>query len=198
MSSIKLKHSSGNSMSIGAPATNPASDLELKLPATVGTAGQVLKNSSTAGTLEFAGGGKILQVKIAALGSALNASPTSWTDVGISQTITLASTSNKLLISVSMSPYLDGGSEQRFGMRILVTPSGGSSTVAIQDDYWCYRTDGDWKATADHHQALYSPSSTAELTVKAEYIRYGGNSDNVQMFSTATSTNTLLLQEVAG
>ena len=53
MSKIKLKHSSGNSMSIAAPATNPASDLELKLPATVGTAGQVLQNSSTAGTLEF-------------------------------------------------------------------------------------------------------------------------------------------------
>jgi len=53
MSSIKLKHASGNSMSIAAPATNPASDLELKLPATVGTAGQALVNSSTAGTLEF-------------------------------------------------------------------------------------------------------------------------------------------------
>ena len=53
MSSVKLKHSSGNSMSIAAPATNPASDLELKLPATVGTANQYLKNSSTPGTLEF-------------------------------------------------------------------------------------------------------------------------------------------------
>ena len=40
-------------MSIAAPATNPASDLELKLPATIGTAGQVLRNSSTPGTLEF-------------------------------------------------------------------------------------------------------------------------------------------------
>ena len=40
-------------MSIAAPATNPSGDLELKLPATVGTAGQVLKNSDTAGTLEF-------------------------------------------------------------------------------------------------------------------------------------------------
>ena len=37
MSSIKLPHASGNSMSIAAPATNPASDLELKLPKTVGT-----------------------------------------------------------------------------------------------------------------------------------------------------------------
>ena len=53
MSKIKLPHSGGNSMSIGAPATNPSGDLELKLPATIGTAGQVLKNSSTPGTLEF-------------------------------------------------------------------------------------------------------------------------------------------------
>ena len=44
-------------MSIAAPATNPASDLELKLPATIGTAGQVLMNSSTAGTLEFGSSG---------------------------------------------------------------------------------------------------------------------------------------------
>jgi len=48
-------------MSIAAPATNPASDLELKLPATIGTAGQVLKNSSTPGTLEFGAGGGITE-----------------------------------------------------------------------------------------------------------------------------------------
>jgi hypothetical protein len=54
MGAIKFPHTSGNSMSISAPATNPASDLELKLPATIGTANQVLRNSSTPGTLEFA------------------------------------------------------------------------------------------------------------------------------------------------
>jgi len=42
MSKIKLPHASGNSMSIGAPATNPSGDLELKLPATIGTNGQYL------------------------------------------------------------------------------------------------------------------------------------------------------------
>ena len=51
MSSLKLKHSGGNSMSIEAPATNPASNLALKLPATIGSANQFLKNSGTAGTL---------------------------------------------------------------------------------------------------------------------------------------------------
>ena len=54
MSKIKLPHASGNSMSIAAPATNPASDLELKLPATIGSANQVVANSSVAGTLAFA------------------------------------------------------------------------------------------------------------------------------------------------
>jgi hypothetical protein len=54
MGAIKLPHASGNSMSIAAPATNPASDLELKLPATIGTATQYLRNGATAGTLEFA------------------------------------------------------------------------------------------------------------------------------------------------
>ena len=54
MGSLKLPHASGNSMSIAAPATNPASDLELKLPATIGTANQVVANSSTPGTLAFA------------------------------------------------------------------------------------------------------------------------------------------------
>jgi len=54
MSKIKLPHASGNSMSIGAPATNPASDLEIKLPAAIGSANHILKNSGTAGTLEFA------------------------------------------------------------------------------------------------------------------------------------------------
>ncbi len=50
-------------MSISAPATNPASNLELKLPPTIGTADQVLKNSSTPGTLEFGNitTGKVLQ-----------------------------------------------------------------------------------------------------------------------------------------
>ena len=37
MSEIKLPHASGNSMSIAAPATNPASNLSLQLPSTVGT-----------------------------------------------------------------------------------------------------------------------------------------------------------------
>ena len=43
MSKIKLPHASGNSMSIAAPASNPASDLTLTLPTTIGSNGQYMK-----------------------------------------------------------------------------------------------------------------------------------------------------------
>ena len=52
MSSIKLKHSSGNSMSIAAPATNPASDLTLTLPTNIGAAGKILSVNGS-GNLDF-------------------------------------------------------------------------------------------------------------------------------------------------
>ena len=111
MSKVKLKHASGNSMSIAAPATNPASDLELKLPPTIGTAGQVLKNSSTAGTLEFGGGGKILQV---VKGTALTAikydSSTTFTNMSDtlpSVTITPAATSSKIFVTFTGNFHCD-------------------------------------------------------------------------------------------
>ena len=52
MSKIKLPHASGNSMSIGAPATNPASDLTLTLPANIGSDRRVLAVNGS-GNLEF-------------------------------------------------------------------------------------------------------------------------------------------------
>ncbi len=62
MSSLKLKHSSGNGTVINAPAANPSADITLKVPSTTGSAGQVLKvasanHSSTNAELEWAAGG---------------------------------------------------------------------------------------------------------------------------------------------
>ena len=101
MGSLKFPHASGNSMSIAAPATNPASDLELKLPATIGTAGQVLKNSSTAGTLEFGSltTGKILQV-VGNLntGGGTSTTSTNWTETYITDTITPTALGSKIAV----------------------------------------------------------------------------------------------------
>tara|TARA_R100000734_G_scaffold10565_1_gene7974 strand:+ start:70 stop:678 length:609 start_codon:yes stop_codon:yes gene_type:complete len=53
MSSIKLKHSGGNSSIIAAPNSNPASDVTFRLPNADGTSGQALKTDGS-GNLSFA------------------------------------------------------------------------------------------------------------------------------------------------
>ena len=58
MSKVKLKHASGNSMRIAAPATNPASDLTLTLPPTIGADKEHLKVDGS-GNLSFVGGSSI-------------------------------------------------------------------------------------------------------------------------------------------
>ena len=52
MSSIKFPHSSGNSMSIAAPAENPSGDLTLTLPVDIGADRKVLAVNGS-GNLEF-------------------------------------------------------------------------------------------------------------------------------------------------
>ncbi len=79
MSSIRLKHASGNSMSLAAPGTNPASNLELKLPHTIGSANQLLKVDGN-GQLGWADDNSGLSISnnadnriVTGTGSALNA-----------------------------------------------------------------------------------------------------------------------------
>ena len=108
MGAIKFPHTSGNSISVAAPATNPASDLELKLPATIGTAGQVLKNSSTAGTLEFGTltTGKILQVVTGTTTTqAYKSNDSNLGDTGLTASITPAS-GTKVLVVINQPFYV--------------------------------------------------------------------------------------------
>ena len=127
MGAIKFPHTSGNSMSIAAPATNPASDLELKLPATVGTANQVLKNSSTAGTLEFGSAGKILQVKDASYSTSVATQNAAMVDTGLSCQIDNVASGSRILIIVNqaMRQYRDRNSTNKmgFGLDVVRTPS---------------------------------------------------------------------------
>ena len=166
MSSIKLKHSSGNSMSIGAPATNPASDLELKLPATVGSAGQVLQNSSTAGTLEFGNAGKILQVVYGTYSTEVDSTSTSWVDTGLSQAITPLKTGSKIYVLVHQQIYCyrhDDG--QGFALKILQ-----DSTTRFDPAH-----------TYEH----YFSSDTSYVSVRE---RYSLSTLNVHGVSAGTST----------
>ena len=190
MSKIKLPHASGNSMSIAAPATNPSGDLELKLPATIGTAGQVLRNSSTPGTLEFGtlSAGKILQV-VSNTKTDIYSSTTaqSWTDIGgvdqagsgsiFAVKITPSATSSKILINTSIHYGMDDGYDM-----ILFRIMRGSTAIAIGDaanNRPRGTSSSDPKSDATTGNACFmhldSPSSTSELTYNIEFWAYHGN-----------------------
>tara|TARA_R100001530_G_scaffold66166_2_gene47363 strand:+ start:403 stop:978 length:576 start_codon:yes stop_codon:yes gene_type:complete len=94
---LKLNGSSSGYTAIDAPAS--AGSNTLTLPANNGSANQYLKNSGTAGVLEFAAlsAGKILQV-VSATDAQKTTSSGNYEDIYDSNVaITLASTSNKVL-----------------------------------------------------------------------------------------------------
>ena len=99
--SIKLKGSTDGSVTLQAPAdTSPTgTDKTLILPTGVGSANQYLRNGSTAGTLEFADGGKILQVVQSSKTDTASMTGLTFADLGLSVTITPSSSTSKILIA---------------------------------------------------------------------------------------------------
>tara|TARA_A100000172_G_scaffold3301_2_gene2021 strand:- start:39 stop:641 length:603 start_codon:yes stop_codon:yes gene_type:complete len=122
MSQIKLLHSGGNGAILSSPASNPSSDVTLKLPSTTGSAGQVLKvasanHSSTNAELEFAAdvGGKVLQIKSANFTSQFahnSSSSTDWVATNITVDITPTSASSKIYVRADYNIWKSGSSAQ--------------------------------------------------------------------------------------
>ena len=111
---LKLNGSSSGYTAIDAPAS--AGSNTLTLPTSNGSANQYLKNSGTAGTLEFAtlASSKILQIKTL-VSTARETNPGSWTTV-FSQALTPTSSTSKIIVIVSA--YLEIGSTS--GMEIAL------------------------------------------------------------------------------
>ena len=209
MSKIKLPHASGNSMSIAAPATNPASDLELKLPATIGTAGQVLRNSSTPGTLEF---GSALQVKQAVNSAQASESVSDgvFEDIaGLSVSITPSSTSSKILVFYKVAMASTKGDYNTY-IRIVRD----STAIGIGDQTGSNRprvssyisTDSTDYFIAQHtNMFLDSPNTTSPTTYKLQwtdsysqtfYLNRSVNNTDSKYYPTQISQITVM--EVSG
>ena len=111
---LKLNGSSSGYTAIDAPAS--AGSNTLTLPTSNGSANQYLKNSGTAGTLEFAtlASSKILQIKTL-VSTARETNPGSWTTV-FSQALTPTSSTSKIIVIVSA--YLEIGAAS--GMEIAL------------------------------------------------------------------------------
>ena len=192
MSQIKLLHSGGNGVILSAPASNPASDRTLTLPGDAD--GTILtSNSST---------GKILQVVQTYSTTIYSTSSNSMTEyAALNTTITPSSSSNKILIMVSLSVGSSDTAGQGFQLydgstHISAATNSNVSTptaATVQID-----TQFDTKQPA--FQYLYSPNTTSATTIKVYVQADSGTTLYINRYGYGSSRgggSSMTLMEVA-
>jgi len=215
--SLRLNGSNSGFSEITAPAT--AGDNTLTLPAGNGSANQFLKNSGTAGTLEFAAlagsnmpTGSILQVAQTVKTDKFSNTADGFNDVtGLTVSITPSSSSNKILVMCYVN-FGTASDDIRLAARI-VREEGGSDSIISQGDaegnrqraMWIGRP-GNFNGAQLHVpiQILDSPSSTNALTYKFQTGRIDGGTlvvndgrADANFTSHARPISTITVMEVA-
>ena len=142
-----------------------------------------LATSSAGGTLTgtWSGVGKILQVVTAEHSATTSTTGTAYVDTGLTANITPASSSNKIMVIVSQSWYLDRGTDQARGGIRLVREStvieegpnqgdgsaGGGFGVSTANGPSAIQTAGRYNLTM-----VDSPSTTSEITYHTEMANH--------------------------
>ena len=208
--SIKLTGATSGSIELDVPAAVSGGDISLTLPNGVGSAGQYLRNSSTAGTLEFANGGKILQVVQTTKTDIDSITGGTYQDLGMSVSITPSSATSKVLVFVYAS-ISSGDSSYDMKLRLMR----GSTPVLIGDTAgnrprastalnlsWSSGSYGAGNAAINF---LDSPATTSATTYKLQgmsystytiYINRGPNDTNLAGYE-ARSASSIIAMEVA-
>ena len=129
MSSLKLKHSGGNSVSLNPPTSAPTStEVAFKLPNADGSANQLLKTDGS-GNLGWATdqGGKILKYETTSYSTEVSHSGTSYVDTGLTDTIQPSAANSKILVIVSQffnvnvaNPNVGGAVQVLEGSNVIV------------------------------------------------------------------------------
>jgi hypothetical protein len=140
------------------------------------------------GTVTGAGGGKMLQVVTAQKTGATFDVTTSFSDVGLSATITPSSSSSKILVLHS-SPCVALGSNDA-----IVILLRGSTTVY---NFNMYSSASAWDACPTTFSYLDSPSTTSAITYKIQAKKAGGTFYYCYTNLVPTQA-TLTLLEIAG
>ena len=192
----------GNVLDLGTPSDNTVSLAKLTASGT--------KDATTflRGDNSFAvpSGGKILQVLQTAKTDTFTLSTTNtWTDVtGLSQAITPASTSNKVLVNFSIGITSNAGANSH-GFKIVR----GSTSIGIGDAASSRTQTTVWDYPSENHAEtqsftfLDSPSTTSATTYKIQM--YANDTAYVNRMSTDSDSDTygrgastITLMEVAG
>ena len=185
MSQLKLTaDSGGGTVAIKAPtSTTSNSAFELTLP---GTGNSTLATTATAG--------KILQYKYVNRTAAdFSTSSTSDVDVGgLTNTITLSNSSNKVIIEANLTPYLNGTtSDGRYGLKIHR-----DSSIIFHENYFIFRDDGYIKSMRPHVTYLDNPADTSSHTYKITVTKQEGTA-TLFLFNNNNNAGNMVLMEVA-
>jgi hypothetical protein len=167
----------------------------------VGTNGQVLTADSTAATgLKWAavgGGGKVLQVVQATYSTSTNIATTTFTDTGLSASITPTLSTSKILILLTQSIGLSRGAADADAPMQLVR--GATAIYTTADSYGIYVGSGANSAqlyTLGSLSYLDSPATTSTTTYKTQ-LRVKNTAISGQVYAqSGNETSTLILLEI--
>ena len=191
MSNIKLVHSGGNSVSITAPDSNPASNRTLKLPSDAD--GTIVTTGSPAPPAA----GTIIQVLHMTTTTDVTANDhNTWVDSGLTQAITMSSASNKVLITAHLYTYLSCSGANEIGAyaRLLrgSTALGDSGGISA---FFPINTAGSDDAQAQIPFQFYDTPGAGTHTYKVQGKPYNA-ATNVTMQGGGAMYSTLTLMEV--
>jgi len=137
-------------------------------------------------------GGKVLQFKQAeasGVHSSANAGGTGQDVSGMSQSFTLTSSSNKVLVMISLNPYLGGSGIARYALKLF------RDTTMIYEDTWLVSRAPHFKACRGSHVFLDNPADTNAHTYKVALKKESG-SDTIYLMDEGANSHTITLMEI--
>ena len=149
---------------------------------TIGASGDTLNVAGTPGT-GFTG--RLIQTVQATDASSLSSSSTSYVDTGLSASITPGSTSNKVLVLVSMGVFGADASGSAGAAHKLLRDS---TDLIIHSSNGAHGMSGYIYTAGTSFSYLDSPSSTSSITYKIQFKSNGGENFVTDNGSTATMT----------
>lgn len=154
-------------------------------------AGDIASGAITAAKLASGVGGKVLQVVTATDSSALSSSSSTYVDTGLSASITPSSTSNKILVLVSMGTF---GSDAANAAGATIRLVRGTTELIYSAGLGAHATVTYVYTAGPSFTYLDSPSTTSSTTYKTQFKSDSSTGCVVDNASIAS----IVLLEIAG
>jgi len=159
----------------------------------IGTAGQVLAVNSGATAPEWktpTGGGKVLQVVNATYTGAVGSSSSTYSDTGLTATITPTLSTSKILVIAHQTGVYKTGTDAGNGTDLRLVR--GATSLIQFDGYLGYTLSNTVSHVASGVTYLDSPATTSATTYKTQFRSVIGASQVFVNADNATSTITLM------